>query len=122
MLLNTYSINPLNNKDMITIKEELINHVGDIYEANILCAVVSYYHKHMDDDITATLKIGGNIDSFMNALSVKFENIYTLDATIWYIDGTWSTYEMAMGGDIYEGYWIRHVRPDIPEYLQNKGE
>jgi len=103
---------------MITIREELIDHIGDVYEANILCASISYWESAFDAEIIINLQIGGDLDSFFKRLTGNFKSV--LDATIWYKDGTWTTYGKDYADDGMFGYWQHHVRPDIPEYLNKE--
>ena len=103
---------------MSTIREELINHIGDVYEANILCASISYWDFSFDAEMIINLQIGDDLDNFFKRLTGNFKSI--LDATIWYKDGTWTTYGKDYADDGIFGYWQHHVRPDIPEYLNKE--
>lgn len=103
---------------MSTIKEELLQHIGDNYQDNILCGSIQYWDRHLDAEIVINLQIGGDIDSFFNRLGSSFKN--SLEATIWYTDGTWTTYERDYADDGIYGYWLHHIRPDIPKYLNKE--
>jgi len=104
----------------MTIKNELLEHINGTNYDMILCAEVSYSDRDNDyEDVNIYLHIDGNIDEFINNLNINLDRIHGLDITIWWKDGTWSTWQRDYGDDRYN-YWIHHSRPDIPEYLNKE--
>lgn len=104
----------------MTIKNELLEHINNTNHDMILCAEVSYSDRDDDyEDVHIYLHIDGNVNEFVNKLDINLDRIHALDITIWWKDGTWSTWERDFGDDRYN-YWIHHARPDIPEYLNKE--
>ena len=102
---------------MSSITGDLIQHTYDIDSSDILCASISCWDIHLDTAITINLQIGGDESSFYKRLTMGSNTIN--DATVWYTDGTWSTYERDYTYDRMDGYWSYHRCPDIPKYLHN---
>lgn len=106
---------------MINIKNIINEHRDNVLRERILCADVSYIVAC--EDVNISLLIDGDVNEWLDRLDVHtVHRVSDINATIWYVDGSWDTYEHDRSLGYYQDYWIHHSRPDIPEYLQNKGE
>jgi hypothetical protein len=103
---------------MVNIKNIIKEHIDNVLRERILCADVSYIVAC--EDVNISLLIDGDVDEWLDRLDVNVHRVSDINATIWYVDGSWDTYEMSY--DYYEDYWIYHRYPEIPEYLHKEGE
>jgi hypothetical protein len=99
--------------------KDLVNEcIGHVDRSRILSIDLSY-----DDDdrdtINVFLPINGDIIEFMNKIDFQIDPLWKgLDCTVWYTDGSWSTYDITY--DVYYGYWYYHKCPKLPEHLNKE--
>jgi len=109
---------------MENIKQELIEHLGHLYDNQdwdfVVCGFVNHGDQWDDGDNIVRLVIDGDVNEFLNKLDIEISPLEYLEGTIWYADGTWSEFinDYHWGG----GRWVRFVCPEIPETLHKKGE
>jgi len=90
-------------------KQELIKFCDGL---TIQCAEIRRGSKYV-----VNLKIGGNLEEFLQALNFEYDNGYggqNLFGIVWFTDGTW-----AERGEYDGSEWWEHRKcPEIPEGLK----
>jgi len=94
-------------------KQELIEFCDGL---TIQCAEIRLGLEYGKDFIHINLKIGGNLEEFLQALNFEYDNGYggqNLFGIVWFTDGTW-----AERGEYDGSEWWEHRKcPEIPEEL-----
>ena len=100
--------------------KDLVNEcIGHLDRSRILCIDLSYDNDHDRGTTNVFLPVNGDLVEFMNKIDFEMDPIWiSLDATVWYDDGSWSTYDITY--DVYYGYWYYHKCPKLPEHLNKE--
>ena len=98
----------------MTAKDELLEHAEG---RKIKCATVTRGDGFNDSCETFNLKIGGDVEAFLNSLDFDYDAGYGLQelfGCVWWEDGTWSDRGEYDGSE----WWEHHKTPEIPEELK----